>query len=145
MVIRSMVSEPTAAAACRLCAAPLCDVFVDLGASPLCESYLTQRQINQVEAFYPLNVWVCRECLLVQMQEYVAPEAIFREYAYFSAVSRSWLEHARRYAEAMQDWLPLGSTSKVVELGSNDGYLLQYFVERGIPALGVEPARNVAL
>jgi SAM-dependent methyltransferase len=132
------------APACRLCAAPLRDTFVDLGSSPLCESYLSASQLNQAEPFYPLYVWVCRECLLVQLQEYVKPEAIFTEYAYFSAYSRSWLDHAQRYAETMQRTLQLTSSSKVVELGSNDGYLLQYFVKQGIPVLGIEPARNVA-
>jgi hypothetical protein len=130
--------------ACRLCRASLRDAFVDLGASPLCESYRTARQLNEVEAFYPLYVWVCRECLLVQLQEYVAPEAIFTEYAYFSGVSRSWLAHARRYVDEMVERLELNGQSQVVEPGSNDGYLLQYFVQRGIPVLGIEPARNVA-
>src|SRR5215471_13648618 len=132
------------ALACRLCGAPLRDAFVDLGMSPLCESYRSQQQLNEVEAFYPLHVWVCRACLLVQLQEYVAPEAIFTEYAYFSSVSRSWLEHARRYADDVVARLGLDRRSRVVELGSNDGYLLQYFVQRGIPALGIDPARNVA-
>jgi SAM-dependent methyltransferase len=121
------------------------DAFVDLGVSPLCESYRTQSQLNEVEAFYPLYVWVCRACLLVQLQEYVAPEAIFTEYAYFSAFSRSWLEHARSYTDCMLERLDLHRQSLVVELGSNDGYLLQYFVEQGIPVLGIDPARNVAV
>jgi cyclopropane fatty-acyl-phospholipid synthase-like methyltransferase len=139
-----MLSQATGAPACRLCAAPLRDVFVDLGSSPLCESYRTAGQLNEPETFYPLDVWVCRACLLVQLQQYVPPEAIFTEYAYFSAVSRSWLEHARRYAEAMCAKLQLNAASKVVELGSNDGYLLQYFAQQNISVLGIEPARNVA-
>jgi SAM-dependent methyltransferase len=133
-----------AEATCRLCGAPLRDAFVDLGSSPLCESYLTAEQLNLAESFFPLYVWVCRECLLVQLQEYVAPEAIFTQYAYFSSVSRSWLDHSRNYTDAMRRMLQLTRTSKVVELGSNDGYLLQYFVQLGIPVLGIEPARNVA-
>ena len=141
-----MASQPACAErpACRLCRAPLRDVFVDLGASPLCESYRAPADLNTAEVFYPLYVWVCRECLLVQLQEYVAPQEIFSEYAYFSGVSRSWLEHSRRYAESMIERLSLHRRSQVVELGSNDGYLLQYFVHKGIPALGIEPARNVA-
>ncbi|MDQ6673496.1 MAG: SAM-dependent methyltransferase, partial [Chloroflexota bacterium] len=130
--------------ACRLCGAPLRHTFVDLGMSPLCESFRTAKQLNEVESFYPLHVWVCEACLLVQLQEYVAPDAIFNEYAYFSSVSRSWLQHARMYAERMIDQLGLHGGSRVVELGSNDGYLLRYFVERGVPALGIEPAGNVA-
>src|SRR5262245_42525298 len=102
-----MVLSPMAEATCRLCGAPLRDAFVDLGSSPLCESYLTAEQLNMAEPFFPLYVWVCGECLLVQLQEYVAPEAIFTEYAYFSSVSRSWLDHARTYAEAVQRKLRL--------------------------------------
>jgi SAM-dependent methyltransferase len=117
---------------------------VDLGMSPPCESFLTADQLNQIEPFYPLHVFVCDQCLLVQLPEHVDPSAIFREYAYFSSYSRSWVEHARRYTELISERLGLGSESFVVELASNDGYLLQHFVERGIPALGIEPARNVA-
>jgi SAM-dependent methyltransferase len=116
----------------------------DLGASPLCESFLTAGQLNQMEPFYPLRADVCERCWLVQLESYVAPEAIFTEYAYFSSYSDSWVAHARRYTEAMIDRFGLGSGSKVVELASNDGYLLQHFVERGVPVLGIEPARNVA-
>jgi SAM-dependent methyltransferase len=131
-------------AGCLFCAEPLRRTVVDLGMSPLCESYLTAEQLNQVEPFYPLHVYVCEKCFLVQVQEYVSPEGIFTEYAYFSSYSDSWLAHMRAYADMISARLGLGGHSKVVELGSNDGYLLQYFVARGIPVLGVEPARNVA-
>jgi SAM-dependent methyltransferase len=129
---------------CRFCRTPLQHTVVDLGMSPLCESYLTAEQLNQMEPFYPLHVFVCHECLLVQLQEYVEPADIFREYAYFSSYSRSWVEHAARYTELVTERMRLGPNSFVVELASNDGYLLQHFVRRRIPVLGVEPARNVA-
>ena len=116
----------------------------DLGMSPLCESFLPADQGNQMEPFFPLKVWVCHECLLVQLEEYVSPEHIFTEYAYFSAFSTAWLEHAKTYVAMISERLGLGARSQVIELASNDGYLLQYFVERGIPALGIEPAANVA-
>jgi SAM-dependent methyltransferase len=128
---------------CRFCGGALAE-FVDLGMSPLCESYLSADQLNTMEPFYPLAAYVCRDCLLVQLQEYVAPEHIFSEYAYFSAYSDAWLDHARRYVEGMTERLGLGPASRVIELGSNDGYLLQFFVERGIPVLGIDPAANVA-
>jgi SAM-dependent methyltransferase len=128
---------------CRFCGGSLAE-FVDLGMSPLCESYLTKDQLNSVEPFYPLAAYVCRDCLLVQLQEYVAPKEIFSEYAYFSAYSDTWLDHARRYVETMSKRLNLGPASRVIELGSNDGYLLQFFVEKGIPVLGIDPAKNVA-
>jgi len=130
--------------ACRFCSAPLRHTFVDLGMSPLCESYLRPDQINNMEPFYPLHVYVCDVCFLVQLQEYVGREEIFTEYAYFSSYSQSWLAHARRYTEKMIEELGLTGASRVIEVASNDGYLLQYFVERGIPALGIEPAVNVA-
>ena len=129
---------------CRCCAAPLRHTFVDLGMSPLCESYLRADQLNDMEPFYPLHVYVCDQCFLVQLQEYVRPEAIFTEYAYFSSYSQSWLDHARRYTDKMIEELGLSGASRVIEVASNDGYLLQYFVARGIPALGIEPAANVA-
>lgn len=116
----------------------------DLGMSPLCESFLAADQTNQMEPFYPLKVWVCHECYLAQLEQYVAPEHIFSNYAYFSAFSTAWLEHARTYVAMIAERLGLGANSQVIELASNDGYLLQYFVERGIPALGIEPAANVA-
>ena len=129
---------------CRFCRAELHRTFVDLGMSPLCESFLTPDQLNQMEPFYPLHAYVCEQCFLVQVCDYVAPESIFSEYAYFSSYSDSWLAHARRYTDAVIDRLGLDHHSLVVELGSNDGYLLQFFVARAIPVLGIEPARNVA-
>ena len=128
---------------CRFCGAPL-HPFVDLGMSPPCESFLPADRIDEVERFYPLAVEVCAECFLVQLKEYVKPEEIFPEYAYFSAFSDAWLEHARQYVEMISSRLELGSGSFVVELASNDGYLLQYFVKKGIPCLGIDPAANVA-
>src|ERR1041384_8210460 len=134
------MSAPT----CRFCNAHLAHTLCDLGMSPLCESILAADQTNQMEPFYPLKVWVCHECLLVQLEQYVSAEHIFTEYAYFSAFSTAWLEHARSYVGMITERLGLGASSQVIELASNDGYLLQYFVERGIPALGIEPAANVA-
>ena len=135
---------PPQQGACRACAAPLRHTFVDLGMSPLCESYLRADQLNDMEPFYPLHVYVCDRCFLVQLQEYVGREAIFSEYAYFSSYSDSWLEHAQLYTTRMIEQLRLSAGNQVVEVASNDGYLLQYFVARGIPALGIEPAANVA-
>jgi len=129
---------------CRFCGSALTHSVVDLGASPLCESYLAADQLNRMEPFYPLHVWVCDRCFLVQLEEYVSGEEIFSDYAYFSSFSVSWLDHARRYVDQMIDRLHLTAASKVVEVASNDGYLLQYFVQRGIPALGIDPAANVA-
>jgi hypothetical protein len=129
---------------CRLCSAQLATTFVDLGMSPLCESFLGGDQIDQMEAYFPLRVLVCDRCFLVQLQEYVKPVHIFTEYAYFSSYSTSWVEHARRYCETVVHRLGLGPKSKVVELASNDGYLLQHFLPFGVPVLGIEPAANVA-
>lgn len=129
---------------CRFCGSKLKHTFVDLGMSPLCESYLTADQLNQMEPFYPLHVKVCEECYLVQLEEYVSGEDIFSEYAYFSSYSDSWLKHSSNYVDMITQRLNLGPHSLAVELASNDGYLLQYFVKKGIPALGVEPAANVA-
>jgi C-methyltransferase C-terminal domain/Putative zinc binding domain/Methyltransferase domain len=112
--------------------------------SPPCESYLSAEQLNGGEMFYPLHVFVCDRCFLVQLQEYVAPDAIFSEYAYFSSYAESWLAHARAYTDQMVARWNLTGRHQVVEVASNDGYLLQYFVARGIPALGIEPAANVA-
>ncbi len=126
------------------CGTPLRHTFVDLGNSPLCESYLTAEQCNQMEPFYPLHVYVCEKCFLVQLEEFVSPKDIFTEYAYFSSYADSWIEHMRRYADAITDRLSLGKHSFVVEVASNDGYLLQHFVKKGIPVLGIEPAANVA-
>jgi len=129
--------------ACRFCRAPLPEPFVDLGMSPLCESFLRADELDGMEAFYPLRVYACEQCWLVQLSEYVSPADIFTEYAYFSSYSTSWVEHARRYAETMIDGLSLGAEDLVVELGSNDGYLLRHFVDRGVPVLGIDPAANV--
>ncbi len=131
-------------AACRVCGSPLRHSVVDLGMSPPCEKILTADEIDEVEEYYPLHVMVCGSCFLVQLRDYVRPEAIFTEYGYFSSYSTSWLEHARRYAEAMTARFELGPESLVVELGSNDGYLLQHFLPLGVPVHGVEPAANVA-
>jgi SAM-dependent methyltransferase len=133
-----------AAVACRLCGAALTETFVDLGMSPLCESYLRADQIDARESFYPLHVRICGECLLVQLPAYVPGEDIFSDYAYFSSYSDSWVAHAKRYADTMVDSLGLGPDSLVTEVASNDGYLLQHFVARGVPVLGVEPAANIA-
>jgi hypothetical protein len=129
---------------CRFCAAPLKTTFVDLGMSPLCQSHIRPDQLHEMEPFYPLHAYVCDQCFLVQLQEFVTPDEIFTEYAYFSSYSTSWVEHARRYAEMMIERFKLGSGSKVMEIASNDGYLLQHFVARGVPVLGIEPAANVA-
>src|SRR6266481_8900070 len=133
----------SSAAHCRFCKAPLTHTFVDLGMSPLCESYLAADQLNRMEPFYPLHVKVCEQCYLVQLEEYVSPEHIFTEYAYFSSYSDSWLKHSSDYVEMISERLGLGTQSLAVELASNDGYLLQYFVKKGIPVLGVETAVNV--
>ena len=129
---------------CRLCGTPLRHTFVDLGKSPLCESFLAAEQLDGVEHFYPLHVRICEECLLAQLEAYVPASEIFTDYAYFSAYSDSWVEHARVYAERMIERFDLGANSLVLELASNDGYLLQHFVQRGIPTLGIDPAANVA-
>jgi SAM-dependent methyltransferase len=129
---------------CRFCAAELTDVFADLGMSPLANSYLTPEQGTAMEPFYPLRALVCARCFLVQLEAFETPEHIFGDYAYFSSYSSSWLEHSRRYVEAMTERFGLGADSKVVEIASNDGYLLQFFQERDVPVLGVEPAANVA-
>ena len=129
---------------CRLCGADLTRTFVDLGMSPLCESYVAAESIDEAETFYPLHVRLCEACLLVQLPAYVSGEHIFSDYAYFSSYSDSWVAHAKHYAEAMIERLDLTPDSLVTEVASNDGYLLQHFQAAGIPVLGVEPAANVA-
>jgi SAM-dependent methyltransferase len=129
---------------CRFCAAPVDAVFVDLGMSPLANSFLRVEMANSMEPFYPLRALVCGRCFLVQLEEFETAERIFSDYAYFSSYSTSWLEHSRRYSDQMIERLGLGAESHVVEIASNDGYLLQFFAERGIPVLGIEPAANVA-
>jgi len=129
---------------CRFCSAPLTRTFVDLGMSPLCESFVPAHALNHMEPFYPLHAFLCERCFLVQLDEYVTPDNIFSEYAYFSSYSDSWVEHARRYVEQITARLALDAGSRVFEIASNDGYLLQHFVRRAIPVLGIEPAANVA-
>jgi SAM-dependent methyltransferase len=129
---------------CRFCGAPLEATFADLGMSPLANSFVAPEQVNAMERFFPLHALVCGRCFLVQLAEYESPEGIFSDYAYFSSYSTTWLEHSRRYVEAMVERFGLDGSSQVVELASNDGYLLQYFTERDIPVLGIEPAANVA-
>ncbi len=129
---------------CRLCQAPLTKTFVDLGMSPLCESFLAASEIDRMEPYFPLHVLVCDKCFLVQLQEYVNPESIFTEYAYFSSYSTSWVEHAKKYCHMIKDRLGLGAQSQVYEIASNDGYLLQHFLPLGVPVTGIEPAANVA-
>src|ERR671918_211015 len=137
-------SDGASGGPCRFCGAELPHLFVDLGMSPLCESYVEANRLNAMEAFYPLRVYVCERCFLVQLQEFVAPEDIFTEYAYFSSYSDTWLEHCRDYVDMISRRLQLSPDSLIVELASNDGYLLQWFVEKGIPVVGIEPALNVA-
>ena len=139
-----MTTQQDSQTACRFCGAPLEVVFADLGMSPLANSYLPPERVNGMEAFYPLRALVCGKCFLVQLEEFETPERIFSDYAYFSSYSSSWLDHSRRYSELMIERLNLSESSHVVELASNDGYLLQYFRERQIPVLGIEPAANVA-
>jgi hypothetical protein len=129
---------------CRLCGAPLTHTFVDLGMSPPCELYVSADQLDQMEPFYPLHVRVCSECLLVQLPAYIAASDIFSDYAYFSSYSDSWVEHARQFVESAAERLGLGTGSFIVEVASNDGYLLQHAVALGIRSLGIEPAANVA-
>jgi SAM-dependent methyltransferase len=136
--------ETHRASGCRFCAAPLEHTVVDLGMSPIANSYLSADQLGQMEPFYPLRCLVCANCFLVQLEEYESPQQIFTDYAYFSSYSTSWVEHARRFAETAVGRFGLGPDSLVVEVASNDGYLLQWLVEAGVPVLGIEPAANVA-
>lgn len=129
---------------CRICDTALSHTFADLGVQPLSNSYVRPEHAHLGEKFYPLHAYVCGKCHLVQLEEFESPEAIFSDYAYFSSFSASWLRHAERYAAAMRTRFGLGTGSKVVEVASNDGYLLQYFHQAGVPVLGVEPAANVA-
>jgi SAM-dependent methyltransferase len=138
------MSAPLAGPACRFCGAPLHEVFADLGMSPLSNSYLRPEELQAPEPFYPLCAYVCGRCFLVQLPAAASPETIFSDYAYFSSYSETWLRHARDYAEQAIARFALGPASQVVEIASNDGYLLRWFRERGVPVLGVEPARNVA-
>jgi hypothetical protein len=129
---------------CRHCGSALSLSLVDLGKSPLCQTVLSEQGLGEAEVFYPLHAKVCTSCWLVQIPEFVAPDGIFTEYAYFSAYSDSWVDHAHRYVEMIAARLALGPDDLVVELASNDGYLLQHFLPLGVPVLGIDPARNVA-
>ena len=129
---------------CRLCETPLAHEFVDLGKSPLSNSFLRADELQQAEPFYPLQPLICHKCLLVQLPELAKAEGIFSDYAYFSSYSTTWLRHSEEYAQAAIDRFALGPESRVVEIASNDGYLLQHFMARDIRVLGIEPARNVA-
>jgi SAM-dependent methyltransferase len=133
-----------AAKPCRFCGANLRHTFVDLGMSPLCESYPELADLNHGEVYYPLHVYVCGQCFLVQLDQYESAESIFSDYAYFSSYSDSWLKHSENYCNNMIGRFELNEKSFVVEVASNDGYLLQYFVQRNVPVLGIEPAANVA-
>ena len=129
---------------CRFCGTSLADTFVDLGMSPLSNAYVPEAALQEMEPFYPLHAYVCRNCFLVQLPAMETSENIFSEYSYFSSYSDSWLSHSKYYARMATDRFGLDQDSFVVELASNDGYLLQYFQENGIPVLGIEPAKNVA-
>ena len=138
------VDVQRALASCRFCGAGLQRTFVDLGMSPLCETYPSQAELNQGEVYYPLHVYICEKCWLVQLEEYESAEGIFSDYPYFASYSDSWLRHSEKYCSDMLARFGLGKQSFVAEVASNDGYLLQYFVRQGIPVLGIEPAANVA-
>jgi SAM-dependent methyltransferase len=129
---------------CRFCGANLRHTFVDLGMSPLCETYPSSADLNRGEIYYPLHVYVCEQCFLVQLEQYESSENIFSDYPYFSSYSDSWLKHCDEYCDQMITRFGLNRQSSVVEVASNDGYLLQYFVQRNVPVLGIEPAANVA-
>ena len=129
---------------CRFCQTQLRHTFVDLGMSPLSNAFLNPEQLDKKEPFFPLHAYVCEQCFLVQLEEFEQPEEIFSDYAYFSSYSESWLDHARQYTEMMIVRFSLNSSHQIIEIASNDGYLLQYFKENNIPVLGIEPAANVA-
>jgi len=130
---------------CRFCRTPLTRTFADLGVSPIANAFLSPSQINNMEPFYPLHAYVCEACLLVQLEDFESPKNIFNDqYAYFSSYSDSWLDHARRYVDMITARLGLDANTLVVEIASNDGYLLQYFIRKGIPVIGVDPSANVA-
>jgi SAM-dependent methyltransferase len=144
MTLPSNVQEKTVTRPCRFCGKGLQRTFVDLGLSPLCETYPAAADFHRGEVYYPLHVYVCESCFLVQLEEYESAENIFSDYAYFSSYSDSWLKHSETYCDKMASCFGLNESSFVVEVASNDGYLLQYFVRRGVPVLGIEPAANVA-
>ena len=129
---------------CKFCGHPLQHTFADLGVQPFCESYLEKSQLNKMEPFYPIHVYFCDNCLLVQLEESMTPKELFHNYSYFSSQSKGWMKHIESYAIMITEKLNLNEKSQIVEIGSNDGYLLQFFVKQGIPAIGIEPASNVA-
>jgi SAM-dependent methyltransferase len=144
MTLPTHPPRESATKSCRFCGGELSRTFVDLGTSPLCESYLSAADLNRGEVYYPLHTYVCEHCFLVQLEEYESVENIFSDYAYFSSFSDSWLKHAENYCNKMISKFRLDAQSFVVEVASNDGYLLQYFVQQKVPVLGIEPAANVA-
>lgn len=129
-------------AACRFCGQPLSDTIIDLGASPLSNAFVPADRYKKFEIYYPLHLWFCRNCGLAQLEEFATPDNIFSEYAYFSSFSQSWLEHAKKYVNHMMSDFNLSKEAQVVEIGSNDGYLLQYFLQKGLKPLGIDPAAN---
>jgi SAM-dependent methyltransferase len=144
MSLTAEIQQKPATGGCRFCGTGVRRTFVDLGMSPLCETYPTADQFARGEIYYPLHVYVCEKCFLVQLDEYETPDKIFSDYAYFSSYSDSWLKHCENYCQKMIARLGLNEKKFVVEVASNDGYLLQYFVRQNIPVLGIEPAANVA-
>lgn len=131
-------------AICRFSGQPLHHTFVDLGMSPLANSYLNAEHLNQAEKFYPLHAYISEDTLLVQLEQFETPDSIFSDYAYFSSYSESWLKHAEAYTNLMIEKFGFNQSHQVIEIASNDGYLLQYFVQKGVPVLGIEPAANIA-
>ena len=129
---------------CRFCNEPLTNIFVDLGTSPLSNAFLEKEMLDNLEKKYPLCAYVCDNCFLVQLSEFEKPENIFEEYAYFSSYSSTWLQHAQNYVNMMIKKFSFDEKNLVIEIASNDGYLLQFFKEKNIPILGIEPAVNVA-
>lgn len=138
------IETQTPVKGCRFCGAGLQRTFVDLGMSPLCETYPAHAELNRGEMYYPLHVYVCETCWLVQLEEYESAKNIFSDYPYFASFSDSWLKHCEKYVDEAEVRFGLGKHSSVIEVASNDGYLLEYFVRKAIPALGIEPAANVA-
>ena len=144
----TMIQSPipkSAVKRCRFCQTSLERTFIDLGMSPLCETYPSIEDFARGEHYYPLHTYVCGSCFLVQLEEYESPEKIFGDYPYFSSYSDSWLKHAQSFCSSMMSRLNLNAGSLVVEVASNDGYLLQNFVKANVSALGIEPARKDAL
>ena len=144
MTLPATVQQQTTTKPCRFCGAELQQTFVNLGMSPLCETYPSAADINRGETYYPLHAYVCSQCFLVQLEQFESGENIFSDYAYFSSYSDSWLAHCKKYCDTMMRRFSLDEKSFVVEVASNDGYLLQYFVDSKVPALGIEPAANIA-